>query len=101
MPFADLPDDVRLHYRFDGEADAPPLVLSNSLGTDLAMWEPQMPALSARFRVLRYDTRGHGQSDACRRGRTRSRSSGATSSACSIALGIEPGAISAASRWAA
>jgi 3-oxoadipate enol-lactonase len=62
MPFADLPGDVRLHYRFDGEADAPPLVLSNSLGTDLAMWEPQMPALSARFRVLRYDTRGHGQS---------------------------------------
>jgi 3-oxoadipate enol-lactonase len=48
--------------RVDGAADAPVLVLSNSLGTDLSMWEPQMPALSARFRVLRYDTRGHGAS---------------------------------------
>jgi 3-oxoadipate enol-lactonase len=46
----------------DGAPDAPVLVLSNSLGTDLSMWEPQMPALAARFRVLRYDTRGHGAS---------------------------------------
>lgn len=61
MPFADL-DDVRLHYRLDGPEDATPLLLSNSLGTDLDMWTAQMPALSARFRVLRYDTRGHGQS---------------------------------------
>jgi len=38
------------------------LVLSNSLGSDLAMWDPQMPALTERFRVLRYDSRGHGQS---------------------------------------
>ena len=61
MPFADL-DEVRLHYRFDGPEGATPLVLSNSLGTDLGMWEAQMAALSAQFRVLRYDTRGHGQS---------------------------------------
>jgi 3-oxoadipate enol-lactonase len=50
--------------RVDGPADAPVLVLSNSLGTDLAMWDAQMPALTARFRVVRYDTRGHGQSSA-------------------------------------
>ena len=41
---------------------APVLVLSNSLGTDLAMWEPQIAALTRAHRVLRYDTRGHGQS---------------------------------------
>ena len=61
MPLADLPG-IRLHYRFDGAADAPVLILSNSLGTDLEMWAPQMAALTSRFRVLRYDTRGHGQS---------------------------------------
>jgi 3-oxoadipate enol-lactonase len=48
--------------RLDGPSDAPVLVLSNSLGTSLAMWDAQMPALTARFRVLRYDSRGHGAS---------------------------------------
>lgn len=38
------------------------LIFSNSLGTDHGMWEPQARALAGRFRVLRYDTRGHGQS---------------------------------------
>jgi 3-oxoadipate enol-lactonase len=61
MPMLELPD-VRIHYRFDGDAGAPPLLLSNSLGTLLEMWEPQMAALSGRFRVIRYDSRGHGQS---------------------------------------
>lgn len=41
---------------------APALVLSNSLGTDLSMWEPNLPALEEHFRVVRYDTRGHGAS---------------------------------------
>ena len=54
---------ARLRYRIDGDRAAPPLVLSNSLGTDLSMWDPQMPELAQRFRVVRYDTRGHGQSD--------------------------------------
>ena len=40
------------------------MVLSNSLGTNLGMWDGQMPALVERFRVLRYDSRGHGQSAA-------------------------------------
>lgn len=53
----------KLHYELDGPENAPVLVLSNSLGTTLAMWLPQLPALTEHFRVLRYDTRGHGQSD--------------------------------------
>ena len=56
-------DGVRLHYEIEGREDAPVLVLSNSLGTDLGMWAPQMPALLRHFRVLRHDARGHGQSD--------------------------------------
>jgi len=59
MPFLDLAD-LRVHYRFDGLADKPVLMLGNSLGTSLEMWEPQVPALSARWRLLRYDARGHG-----------------------------------------
>jgi len=62
MPFAQLPD-VRLHYRIDGDEASPPLLLSNSLGTSFEMWEPQVAALAARFRVVRYDTRGHGKSE--------------------------------------
>jgi 3-oxoadipate enol-lactonase len=54
---------MRLRYELEGRDDAPLLVLSNSLGTDLGMWNPQMPALLERFRVLRYDTRGHGESE--------------------------------------
>ena len=54
--------DVSLRFRIDGDDGAPPLLLSNSLGTDLAMWDPQVPLLAAHFRVVRYDTRGHGES---------------------------------------
>ncbi|KRB73536.1 3-oxoadipate enol-lactonase [Noviherbaspirillum sp. Root189] len=61
MPFIDI-NDARLHYEVDGQEGAPWLILSNSLGTHLEMWDPQMPALRSRFRVLRYDTRGHGMS---------------------------------------
>ena len=56
--------DAELEYRFDGADDAPLLVLSNSLGTTMDMWEPQLPALTGSFRVLRYDARGHGRSSA-------------------------------------
>jgi 3-oxoadipate enol-lactonase len=51
-----------LHYQLDGPVDAPVLVLSNSLGTDLNMWDIQMAAFTEHFRVLRFDTRGHGKS---------------------------------------
>jgi 3-oxoadipate enol-lactonase len=53
---------VDLHYVIEGPSDAPALVLLNSLGTTLAMWEPQIEALAATFRVVRCDTRGHGRS---------------------------------------
>ena len=56
-------DGRRLAYRFDGAADKPVLMLSNSIGTDLTMWDPQIEALGQHFRVLRYDSRGHGNSD--------------------------------------
>ena len=61
MPFAQL-KDVRIHYDLAGPAGAPALVFSNSLGATFSMWDPQAPALQKQFRVLRYDTRGHGQS---------------------------------------
>lgn len=54
--------EVQLHYRFDGPADAPVVMLSNSLGTDLGLWDGQVAALAKRYRVLRYDMRGHGGS---------------------------------------
>jgi 3-oxoadipate enol-lactonase len=61
MPMADV-DGVVLHYRLDGPEDAPVLLLSNSLGATLDMWLPQLDAFTRHFRVLRYDSRGHGQS---------------------------------------
>ncbi|MER7077628.1 3-oxoadipate enol-lactonase [Saccharopolyspora kobensis] len=56
-------DGVRIAYRFDGDQDKPVLLLSNSIATDLHMWDGQVPALTEHFRVLRYDARGHGASD--------------------------------------
>lgn len=61
MHYFDLPDG-KLHYSFEGDAGKPVLLLSNSLGTDMSMWESQMESLLGHFRVLRYDTRGHGGS---------------------------------------
>jgi 3-oxoadipate enol-lactonase len=55
---------VTLHYRLDGPHGAPPLMLCNSLGTTLEMWDPQVEALTTRFRLVRYDRRGHGRSPA-------------------------------------
>ncbi len=61
MTAGDAPD---LNYLLEGPEDAPVLVLSNSLGTSLEMWDDQAPVLGDRFRLLRYDTRGHGRSPA-------------------------------------
>ncbi|MFU0912536.1 3-oxoadipate enol-lactonase [Kluyvera intermedia] len=52
---------MNIHYRLDGPEKAPVLVLSNSLGTTLTLWDAQLSELTQRFRVLRYDTHGHGQ----------------------------------------
>jgi 3-oxoadipate enol-lactonase len=57
-------DGVRLKFAIDGPANAPALLLLNSLGCDLTMWDLQVQALSDRFRLIRFDTRGHGASDA-------------------------------------
>ncbi len=54
----------RFRFQIDGPQDAPPLVLAHSLGTSFEMFDPVVPALARRFRVVRYDARGHGQSSA-------------------------------------
>lgn len=57
-------DGVRLYWRLDGAEDRPPLVLLNSIGTDMGLWDAVVPLLLPAFRLLRIDTRGHGASDA-------------------------------------
>ncbi len=58
------PKDLHMHYELGGPASAPTLVFSNSLGTNLSLWDPQLPVFAKTFRVLRYDSRGHGQTSA-------------------------------------
>jgi 3-oxoadipate enol-lactonase len=53
-----------LNFRCDGDRSRPAVVLSNSLGTDLSMWDAQVAVLATRFYVVRYDARGHGGSAA-------------------------------------
>ena len=55
---------VTLNTQVDGKPDGPWIILSNSLGAHLSMWDPQMALLGPHYRVLRYDTRGHGRSSA-------------------------------------
>ena len=54
---------IVIHYEFEGPETAPVVVMSHSLAANIGMWDDQMPAL-AGYRVLRYDTRGHGGTDA-------------------------------------
>jgi 3-oxoadipate enol-lactonase len=62
MPMIDAGDGCLLNVSVDGRDGGPTLMLSNSLGCTLEMWEPQMVALAKQFRVVRYDRRGHGKS---------------------------------------
>jgi len=55
---------MKTHYQIEGTPNSPVLVFSNSLGTDLRMWDAVVPLLLPYFRIVRYDTRGHGQSEA-------------------------------------
>jgi 3-oxoadipate enol-lactonase len=55
---------IDVHHEVTGPEDAPVVLLSNSLGATLEMWDPQLPALAEQYRVVRYDTRGHGRSPA-------------------------------------
>lgn len=57
-------DGLRMGYRVEGPADRPVLMLSNSIGTTLHMWDGQIAELVRHFRVVRYDMRGHGTSAA-------------------------------------
>jgi 3-oxoadipate enol-lactonase len=56
-------DDRRIAYRVEGDAQKPALVLSNSIATSMQMWDGQVAALTKHFLLVRYDTRGHGESD--------------------------------------
>lgn len=53
---------IALHHEIAGQRDAPAVLLLNSLGSNLAMWDAQVPALNEHFLVIRCDTRGHGES---------------------------------------
>ena len=55
---------LQINYELSGRKDAPVVVLSHSLGTSLEMWKPQIAVLEPNYRVLRFDTRGHGGSEA-------------------------------------
>ena len=57
-------DGCRLAFSLAGSETAPALVLCNSLGTDRSLWDAQVQAFAERYRLLTYDTRGHGESDA-------------------------------------
>jgi 3-oxoadipate enol-lactonase len=61
MPLAKL-RDAQIHYEWNGPEQAPVLLFCNSLGTTWRMWDPQVADFSKHFRVLRYDTRGFGES---------------------------------------
>jgi 3-oxoadipate enol-lactonase/4-carboxymuconolactone decarboxylase len=63
MPFA-ASSGARIYWKLEGAEDRPALVLLNSIGTDMSLWDAAMPGLLASFRTLRIDTRGHGASDA-------------------------------------
>ena len=55
---------ISINYTLEGPANAPVVTMSHSLATDLTMWDPTVAVLKDRYRVLRYETRGHGQTEA-------------------------------------
>jgi 3-oxoadipate enol-lactonase len=61
MAFVEKNGD-KTHYALSGAASAPVVIFSNSLGANFSMWDLQAAELEKKYRVLRYDTRGHGQS---------------------------------------
>src|SRR5579864_2563907 len=61
MPFFDA-NGADTYYELAGASASPALVFSNSLGTNFKMWDAQTTALGSEFKILRYDTRGHGSS---------------------------------------
>ena len=63
MPIARV-GDIGLNYRIDGKDDAPWITFTTGMTNDLTMWDPHVEALAATHRLLRFDTRGHGDSEA-------------------------------------
>ena len=63
MPLIAMDDRIRLNVEADPDNGKPALLLTNALGSDMTMWEDQLPALREHFRVIRFDDRGHGGSD--------------------------------------
>jgi len=61
MPFVKS-GEAQIHYELEGPGGSPVLVFSNSLGTDYSLWDPQAHEFQNKLRLLRYDSRGHGQS---------------------------------------
>lgn len=61
MPFVPVPGG-EIYWKLEGSDNNPPLILLNSIGTDMDLWDPTLPALRKGFAVLRIDTRGHGAS---------------------------------------
>ena len=59
-----IANGIEMNYAITGKEGAPVIVLSHSLGSGIVMWDPQIEKFASEFRVLRYDTRGHGQSEA-------------------------------------
>ncbi len=62
MPMVNADDGCQIHVVVEGNTDAPALMLSNSLGTNLHMWDDQADEFAKHFRLIRYDRRGHGKS---------------------------------------
>jgi 3-oxoadipate enol-lactonase len=62
MPTINADDGCPLHVQVEGRDGAPALMLSNSLGTNLQMWDDQAAEFAKNFRLVRYDRRGHGKS---------------------------------------
>lgn len=56
--------DIDISYRWDGAADGPVVMMAHAMGTSHRIWDLQVPALADRYRILRYDWRGHGDTDA-------------------------------------
>lgn len=56
--------DIRMAYQWEGNPDGPVVMMAHAMGTSHRIWDLQVPALSERYRILRYDWRGHGDTDA-------------------------------------
>src|SRR3712207_6242247 len=63
MPFTRA-GDITVHYELTGPPNRPTILFANSIGTNFHVWDAQVAALAGAFRVLRYDMRGHGLTDA-------------------------------------